>query len=278
MVRYEIVNMFADRPFAGSVLAVVPDADRVSSDAMGAIASELNCTETAFVLPPVTAGASYRVRIFTPAGESPFGGHSSVGTAGTLVRLGRIPEGRVVQECGPRLMSLSVTADEVTLTARTPLAGGAIDPDGLLTACGLDGQALAAPSGTAGFGPLFHFLPVREHAVSRARAGVGTVSPDIFLFSWSPRRRLAHARLFAPGYGMPEDPACAPAALGLGVWLAEMAWLPATDGTHAYRIDQGLEVSRPASLSCTVTMEGGRPSAGTVTGRVVPVATGSIAR
>ena len=101
--------------------------------------------------------------------------------------------------------------------------------------------------------------------------------PDILLFSWNRQRRLAHARLFAPGYGMPEDPACAPAALGLGLWLAETAWVPPANGTHAYRIRQGLEVSRPASLTCTVTIEDGRPSAGTVTGRVVRVATGKVA-
>jgi trans-2,3-dihydro-3-hydroxyanthranilate isomerase len=277
MVRYEIVNMFADRPFAGSALGVVPDAEGLSADAMQAIAREISLTETAFVLPPSSAEATYRVRVFTPKRESPFGGHSSIGTAGTLARIGRIPEGRVVQECGPQLMPLLVSGEEVTVTGTGPLPGAGLVPEALLAACCLDSEALAgAVPRTAGFGPLFHFLPVCEGAVRRAQGDVGTALPDVFLFNWDSRPRTAHARLFSPGYGMPEDPACASAALGLGVWLAEAGWLPPGEGTHDYRIRQGLEMARPATLTCTVTVENGRPTAASVTGRVIPVASGEI--
>ena len=75
--------MFADTPFAGGALGVVPGADGLSTETMQAIAGELNLPETAFVLSTSRTAGSYRVRIFTPAKELPFGGHSSIGTAST---------------------------------------------------------------------------------------------------------------------------------------------------------------------------------------------------
>lgn len=276
MTRYEIVDMFTDQPFTGSPLGVVPDAAGLSSVQMHQIAAELNCPETVFALPADSPDASYRVRVFTPHGESPFGGHSSVGTATTLVRVGVVPAGPVVQECGSRLTGLDAAPHEATLSATTPLAGHPIDAGELLAACGLQDDALAGPAATAGFGPLFHVLPVHEQALARAGGDIGAVSPDIVLVSWDHRQRQARVRLFAPGYHIREDPACAPAALALGAWLVDASWLPGTDGVHPYRILQGREVSRPATLTCTVTVERGSVRAGAVTGQVTPVASGRV--
>jgi trans-2,3-dihydro-3-hydroxyanthranilate isomerase len=280
MVRYEIVNMFAARAFGGSALAVVPEADGLATSDMQAIARELNLPETAFVLSPSTPAATYRVRIFTPAQESPFGGHASIGIAATLAGLGKIRAGTVVQECGPRLLSLRVAGDEVTATATDPLGSRVVDPALLLAACCLGRDEVSATPGAAGFGPLYHYLPMRRDAVARARLNADQMRTaalaDVFVFSWSAQDRTAHARLFAPGYGIPEDPACSSAALGLGLWLVGAGWLPERDGTHAYQIRQGVELNRPAILRCSVTLHAGRVTAGSVTGRVVSVAHGHI--
>jgi trans-2,3-dihydro-3-hydroxyanthranilate isomerase len=281
MVRYEIVNMFTDRAFAGSALGVVPEADELAAPDMQAIARELNLPETAFVLTPSLAAASYRVRVFTPAKESSFGAHASPGTAATLARLGKIPAGRVVQECGSKLLSLDVAADVVTVTASSPLESSPVDPSLLLAACCLGRDDVYATPRTAGFGPLFHYLPARRDAVARARmnaAQMRTVAlSDVFVFSWNREERTAHARLFSPGYKIPEDPACAAAALGLGAWLVEAGWLPARDGTHDYQIHQGIEMDRPSTLTCAVTVHAGRVTSCSVSGQVVCSAHGQIA-
>ncbi|MGH2208045.1 PhzF family phenazine biosynthesis protein, partial [Enterococcus faecalis] len=63
---------------------------------------------------PGTGGgptADYRVRIFTPQTELPFAGHPSVGTAHTLVRLGRAPAGVLRQHCGVGVVEVEVDAD-----------------------------------------------------------------------------------------------------------------------------------------------------------------------
>jgi trans-2,3-dihydro-3-hydroxyanthranilate isomerase len=278
-VPFEMVDMFAHAPFSGSQLTVVPEADGLGEADLAALAREVNTPETAFVLPPVAPGATYRVRVFTPGGETPFGGHSSLGTAVTLVRLGRIAPGAVVQECGSRLHSLSVGLDKGTVTAENPVEAREPDLALLTAAAGVDpADVVEAPVRTAGFGPAFHYLQVREEAVPAARADLALMAerglPDVMVFSWDPRARRATARVFAPGYGMPEDAACASNALGLGEWLVAAGRLPAADGTYEYLIRQGVGSPRVGTVECSVTVSSGRAVRASVTGTVVPVARG----
>ncbi|MFI9175818.1 PhzF family phenazine biosynthesis protein [Streptomyces lincolnensis] len=279
VVPFEMVDMFAHEPFSGSQLTVVPDADGLTDAAMEALAREVNTPETAFVLPPADPGATYRVRVFTPAGETPFGGHSSLGTAVTLVRLGRVAPGAVAQECGSRLHSLSVGPDKGTVTAEKPVEARKPDLRLLTAAAGVDpADVVEAPVRTAGFGPAFHYLQVREGVVPGARADLELMArrdlPDVMVFSWDPRTRQATARVFAPGYGMPEDPACASNALGLGEWLVAAGRLPAADGTYEYLIRQGVGSPRVGTVECSVTVDSGCAVRASVTGSVVPVARG----
>ncbi|WP_328616182.1 PhzF family phenazine biosynthesis protein [Amycolatopsis sp. NBC_00355] len=281
MPAYEIVNMFADHVYAGSALGVVPRAGDLDTAGMQALAREINHTETAFVLPPTGTGADYRVRVFTPEAESPFGGHSSVGTAVTLARLGLVPAGRVVQECGPKLLPLDVSAEAGKITAKDPLASEKLDARVLLGAVGLPASAAGgAVPAACGFGPAFHFLPVRADAVAAATPDFARMADadlaDVLVFGWDPATNTAHGRLFAPGYGMPEDPACASAALGLGVWLVEAGRLTG-DGTHDFTLRQGREQGRPSTLYCSVQVTGGRPVSASVSGAVLPAGAGELA-
>lgn len=277
MPTFEIVDMFADRGCAGSSLAVVPEAAGLQGAQMRLLARELRQPEAAFVLPPECAGADYRVRVFTPDGESPYGGHSSLGTAATLVRLGALPAGRVVQQCGQRLAQLEVTAGGGRITARNPLPSTKPPAEVLLSTAGLTASALSGPPVLAcGFGPLFHFLPVHDSALADARLVDTGGLADVVAFAWNADTSTAYARMFAPGYGMPEDPACASAALGLAVWLVETGAV-AGDGSHEFRIRQGLEMDRPSTLECAVTVREGRVTEASVSGVVVPVARGEVA-
>ena len=82
--RYVTVDVFTDRAFGGNPLAVVLDAQGLSTAQMQAIASEFNYSETTFVLPPRDAANDAQVRIFTVSRELPFAGHPNVGTAFVL--------------------------------------------------------------------------------------------------------------------------------------------------------------------------------------------------
>src|SRR3954454_11887882 len=134
-LTYHVVDVFTDRAYAGNPLAVVLDADDLSTAQMQALAREFNLSETAF--PLRDDSADYHLRIFTPYAELPFAGHPSVGTAWLLASLGRVGLGRVVQRCGAGLLPLVVSADGAELTAGTPSAGEPLDPAPLLAALGL---------------------------------------------------------------------------------------------------------------------------------------------
>lgn len=176
VLDYWIVDVFADEAFAGNPLAVVLDADRLSTAQMQAMALEFNLSETAFPVRSEADGADYRLRIFTPAAELPFAGHPSVGTAWLLHSLGRIGAGRVVQECGAGLLPLEVGPQRATLTGGEPVVGDPVDPGPLLSAAGLDAADLAgADARWAGTGLNWAYLHVRHDAVARGQMAVPTL-------------------------------------------------------------------------------------------------------
>ena len=79
--RYVTIDVFTDRTFGGNPLAVVLDAEGLTTPQMQSIATEFNYSETTFVLPPRDARHTAQVRIFTPRIEVPFAGHPNIGTA-----------------------------------------------------------------------------------------------------------------------------------------------------------------------------------------------------
>jgi len=87
--RYATADVFTERMFGGNPLAVVLDAERLSTAEMQAIALEFNYSETTFVLAPDEPSHTAKVRIFTPRVEVPFAGHPNVGTAFLLARESR---------------------------------------------------------------------------------------------------------------------------------------------------------------------------------------------
>jgi trans-2,3-dihydro-3-hydroxyanthranilate isomerase len=280
-LAYEIVDVFTDRPFAGNPLAVVFGAQELATGQLQALAREFNLSETVFVLPATQAAATYRARIFTPARELPFAGHPSVGAAVTASRRGLCGPGPVIQECGAGLLPIEVADDRATLTGGSPTVGPELAPAPLLAAVGLAAEDFAGPAPrVAGCGLEFPYLPVRPDAV--ARAAVDAVAwarhglDHISVFSWQAGEASAHARVFASGLGVPEDPATGSAALGLGVWLVASGLLPG-EGESSYTVGQGTEMRRPSALDCTVTATGGVAVGATVSGQVVPIARGEIA-
>ena len=79
--RFQQVDVFGARAFAGNPLAVVLVADGLSTEQMQTFTRWMNLSESAFVLPSTSEAADYRVRIFTLTHELPFAGHPTIGTA-----------------------------------------------------------------------------------------------------------------------------------------------------------------------------------------------------
>ena len=102
------VDVFSSTPYLGNPVAVVLDGTGLDADIMQRVARWTNLSETAFLLPPTTAEADYRVRFFSPGGELPFGGHPTLGSAHAWLERGGHAQraDRIVQECAAGLVEV----------------------------------------------------------------------------------------------------------------------------------------------------------------------------
>jgi trans-2,3-dihydro-3-hydroxyanthranilate isomerase len=282
-LRYDVVDVFTDRPYAGNPLAVVHGAQDLSTAQLQAVAREFNLSETTFPLPPTGDGADYRVRIFTPSVELPFAGHPSVGTAWVLARDGLIGHGERVQECGAGLLPVRVDGAGARISGGTPVVGDDLDAGLLASSVGLDPDDVdgAAAPGVADAGVPYAFLLVAPDAVARAVpdrevvAALTTGLTGLVVCSVDAGAATVHARMFAPGSGVDEDPATGSAAVALGVFLADRGLTP-PEGEHAFSVSQGAEIGRPSLLRATVTCAAGTAVATSVAGGVTAVARGEL--
>lgn len=118
---YKQVDVFTRTPLQGNPVAVVLEAEGLSSAQMLALARWTNLSETTFVLKPTHPAADYKVRIFTTEKELPFAGHPTLGTAHALLEAGLTPKrpGMVMQECGVGLVAVDIQ-QEGTLAFAAP--------------------------------------------------------------------------------------------------------------------------------------------------------------
>jgi PhzF family phenazine biosynthesis protein len=123
------VDVFSTESYRGNPLAVVLDGDGLSSAEMQQFANWMNLSETTFVLPPATAQADYRVRIFTPAAELPFAGHPTLGTCHAWLEAGGQPASPEVigQECGAGLVQVRRTGTGLAFAAPPLIRSGRVD-------------------------------------------------------------------------------------------------------------------------------------------------------
>jgi PhzF family phenazine biosynthesis protein len=123
------VDVFASGGICGNPLAVVHDAAGMSGGTMQSLTRWFNLSETSFLLPPTTAEADYKVRIFTLGRELPFAGHPTLGTAKAFLDAGGVPRtpGRLIQECGAGLIEIRIEGDVLAFAAPPLLRSGPID-------------------------------------------------------------------------------------------------------------------------------------------------------
>lgn len=280
---YDVVDVFADRPYAGNPLAVVHGAGDLDQPQRQAIARETNLSETTFPV-PLADRRSYDVRIHTPEAEIPFAGHPTVGTAWLLRRRGDLDADAVVQHCGAGPVDVAVRESGAELTARARYVLDPAPADDVVASVGLDADDAIGGCRVASCGLAWAFLRVRPDAVARSRSGTWVLPPGgdnplgglcvYALEPAGPDMLDVHARVFCPEHSIVEDPATGSAAAALGLVLAAEG--TAAAGTTGYVIAQGAEIGRPSTLRAEVDVTAGRAERVRVAGDVHHVASGRI--
>ena len=289
--RFVTLDVFTQTRFAGNPLAIVLDADGLDKPAMQTIAREFNLPETVFVLPPADPRHRARLRIFTPANELPFAGHPTVGAAVHLGKGGSSKSELVLEEgvgpvhCRVETQDAASGRAQFALPRLPSRTADAPDAATLARALGLS----TADIGCEEFQPSrwsagleFTFVPLRGlDAIARARPGnefdalIGNQGPGrAFLFcrETAQRGHDFHARMFAPGMGIPEDPATGAAVAAFaGIVAAGRA-----DGKSELRVEQGFEMKRPSLIELGLQIEGGTLSSASIGGFAVHVSEGMI--
>ncbi|MFZ5781208.1 MAG: PhzF family phenazine biosynthesis protein [Pseudomonadota bacterium] len=295
---FTTVDVFTDRRFGGNPLAVLPDATGLATEQMQAIAAEFNLAETTFVLPPRDPAHTAEVRIFTPKAEMPFAGHPNVGTAFVLARRGAchgrpITGDRLVFEEKAGLVPIDLTREGGTVVAARLAApqalalGEEIAPALVAEMCGLEAGDIA--TGThrpviASCGNNFVFAEVASRA-ALARAAVHTdvlarhlpMSRAVGVHLYTRVREAGveiQSRMFAPLFGVPEDPATGSANVVLIGLLAHFR--PEADLVLNKTIGQGFDMGRPSLLQAAAEKKAGRVVATYIGGRCVPMLKGTI--
>ena len=148
-MQLDLVDVFAAGPLTGNPLAVVHGGEGLEAADMLRITRWLGFSETTFLLPPTDPGADYRVRIFYPAGELPFAGHPTLGTAHAWLAAGGVPQqaGTIVQECGIGLVDVRQESGMLAFRAPPLLRSGALDPADLaetIRLCGVNERDVVA--------------------------------------------------------------------------------------------------------------------------------------
>jgi PhzF family phenazine biosynthesis protein len=121
------VDVFTTEPYRGNPVAVVLDADGLSTEQMQRFAHWTNLSETTFLLP--SEAADYRVRIFTPGQELPFAGHPTLGTCHAWLEHGGEAADVIRQECGAGIVDVR-RGEHLAFAAPPLIRSGPVDePD-----------------------------------------------------------------------------------------------------------------------------------------------------
>jgi len=250
VLPFRQVDVFSAEPWLGNPLAVVHDADGLSDEQMRRFARWTNLSETTFLCTPTDPAADYRVRIWTTAGELPFAGHPTIGSAHAWLEAGGVPHGEViVQECGAGLVDVR-RSPRLGFTAPPLVRSGAVADDlraRIVTGLGIDDAAVADMAWIDN-GPGWVGVDLGS-----AQAVLDVV-PDIAAFTdlkvtvlgrWDDARAaelgadVEVRAFFADGRDFAEDPVTGSANAGLAQWLVGTGALPTS-----YTSRQGSVIGR----------------------------------
>ena len=264
-LKFNIVDVFAEEKYAGNQLAVFPDAGYISDIQMQKIAREMNYSETTFIISGKMENNGYNVRIFTPEKEVPFAGHPALGTAYVIQReiIGKpVKKIKLNLKAGQIPVAFKYKdnlPEKLWMKQREPEFGRILEPGAVAEVLNLKLDAIdsRSPVREVSTGLPFIIVPLTNlEAVKKAKVELNkyqelindTNAKAILIFcpeTYKEENDL-NARMFAPYYGISEDPATGSANGCLAGYLLKYRYFK--EGKINIRVEQGYEINRPSLL------------------------------
>jgi trans-2,3-dihydro-3-hydroxyanthranilate isomerase len=268
-LTFYIVDVFAEKKYAGNQLAVFLEAGKLSDDEMQQIAREINFSETTFILQDGQRDGGYDVRIFTPKEEVPFAGHPTLGTA-HIIR-NEILKGKA------EALTLNLKVGKIPVTFGRdgyiwmkqvePEFGKQHNAEALATILGLAAAAIDNhfPVQEVSTGLPFFIVPLKTLAALK-NAKIDRDKYFTFIKdSWAkgilvfcPQAHEAgndiSVRVFVDYFGVPEDPATGSGNGCLAGYLVKHRYFG--KDRIDIRSEQGFEIGRPSLLLLKAAQEG----------------------
>jgi trans-2,3-dihydro-3-hydroxyanthranilate isomerase len=251
--RYVVCDVFTDTPLAGNQLAVFTDAREIPEELLQPLAREMNYSETVFVLPPEGEG-TVRIRIFTPATEIPFAGHPTLGSA--FVLAGPLQLETIRLETGSGVVPVRLERDGPKIVfgrmeQPIPSVEHYTEEAALLAAIGVERSELPVELYDNGLTHVYVCLGSEDEVAALApdMQALAELPAALGINCFAGSGSRWKTRMFAPGGGVPEDPATGSAAGPLALHLARHGRIAFGDEIE---IAQGAEIRRPSILYARV--------------------------
>ena len=250
-VAYEVVRVFTNGGKNGNGLAVFLKGHGLKKKTMQAVAKKLGFSETSFVFEPTDKSADYRVRFFTPEVELPFAGHPSLGTLFILRRL-RLLEKKdeYCQQIGRRLLKMSTLSDgRIRMDQGKPKFGKTLTQKVCASLLGVSVEKLAGQPMVVSTGNPHIIIPLRDRRslekaviVMRVYKKVSRAAGALCVMPFTVSSGAVTCRMFAPGLGVPEDPATGSGCGPLAAYLVRENLLPGSENKKRFviKVKQGM--------------------------------------
>jgi len=296
---YLLIDVFTESAFGGSRLTLFPDGSEVPPSMMQRLAQEMGCGETAFVLPSRQRERNRAgLRVFTPSVELPFAGHSVLGATFAFDHLEFIEKRRDQSlfiwelESGSFQVFLEGQGEGTVYSLLQDLPvflGQYFHRDKVARTLGIAEADIAItglPCEIISTGLPIHIVPVGSletmRSISLRRREADTIARDlgfgdlyVFTCETVDPEATVHCRMFAPHFGIPEDPASGAATGALAAYLVKHRLIK-LDKSVKIICEQGLEMGRPSRLIAEVQIEAGTAVRVRVGGHCVMVGKGQI--
>ena len=256
---FKQVDVFSSAPFMGNPVAVIFEADNLTSEQMQNIARWTNLSETTFLQKPINNKADYKVRIFTPNGELPFAGHPTLGTAHAWSENGGVSQDKdfLFQECEAGLIKIKKNNGKLYFEAPPTKRTGEIESEYLeqiVDSFGIKRSEVLS-SQWVDNGPGWavvqlesadNVLQLRPDLSKIPNAMVGAIGnyPSDSKFKYE-------MRTFAPAAGVSEDPVCGSMNASVAQWLHLNG---ETQGS--YSVSQGSVIGRAGEIDILIDENG----------------------